>query len=214
MLFRSRTQLSAADRRRTRNRLVLINRGLVEKIAGRYSQDGAEEFEDLVQVGTIGLIKAIDRYNPAKGTAFSSYAVPYIRGEILHHRRDKAVTIKIPRSWSDRFTQLRQLYDAQASHEAMALATRIPLEQIPQALNALLRPDCISLDAPLAPGVADCWELPDLTAGPHLDDDWGLEVAETDYEISYWEWKNPIVDRKSTRLNSSHVSESRMPSSA
>jgi RNA polymerase sigma-B factor len=181
LFARLRTQLKAADYRRTRDTLILINLGLVEKIAGRYAQDGVEAFEDLVQVGVIGLIKAVDRYNPAKGTAFSSYAVPYIRGEILHHRRDRAGALKIPRSWSDQFTLLRQLYDERASHAAMASATRIPVDQIPQALNALLRPDCLSLDAPLAAGLTDCWELPDSRPPP--EPDWEPEPV---YEVSCW----------------------------
>ncbi len=181
LFARLRTQLKAADYRRTRDTLILINLGLVEKIAGRYAQDGVEVFEDLVQVGVIGLIKAVDRYNPAKGTAFSSYAVPYIRGEILHHRRDRAGALKIPRSWSDQFTLLRQLYDERASHAAMASATRIPIDQIPQALNALLRPDCLSLDAPLAAGLTDCWELPDSRPPP--EPDWEPEPI---YEVSCW----------------------------
>jgi RNA polymerase sigma-B factor len=181
LFARLRIQLKAADYRRTRDTLILINLGLVEKIAGRYAQDGVEVFEDLVQVGVIGLIKAVDRYNPAKGTAFSSYAVPYIRGEILHHRRDRAGALKVPRSWSDQFTLLRQLYDERASHAAMASATRIPIDQIPQALNALLRPDCLSLDAPLAAGLTDCWELPDSRPPP--EPDWEPEPV---YEVSCW----------------------------
>jgi RNA polymerase sigma-B factor len=181
LFARLRTQLKAADYKRTRDTLILINLGLVEKIAGRYAQDGVEVFDDLVQVGVIGLIKAVDRYNPAKGTAFSSYAVPYIRGEILHHRRDRAGALKIPRSWSDQFTLLRQLYDERASHAAMASATRIPIDQIPQALNALLRPDCLSLDAPLAAGLTDCWELPDSRPPP--EPDWEPEPV---YEVSCW----------------------------
>ena len=91
------------------------------------------------------------------------------------------MTLKIPRSWSDRFTLLRQLYDERASHEAMASATRIPIDQIPEALNALLRPDCLSLDAPLAAGLTDCWELPDSRPSP--EPDWEPEPV---YEVSCW----------------------------
>jgi hypothetical protein len=91
------------------------------------------------------------------------------------------VTLKIPRSWSDRFTLLRQLYDDRASHAAMASATRIPIDQIPQALNALLKPDCLSLDAPLAAGLTDCWELPDSRPPP--EPDWEPEPV---YEVSCW----------------------------
>lgn len=161
-LFRTlRTQNHAHGRVRVRNQIAVLNAGLVEKLAGKYAEDGREAFEDLYQVGMIGLIKAVEKYDPGKGSAFSSYAVPFIRGEILHHRRDKASAIKIPRSWSDKFSILRQLLDEGASHEAMAEATRIPEDQIQLALDAMLRPGAISLDAPLAPGVEDRWEVPD-----------------------------------------------------
>ncbi len=84
-----------------RNKLVRLNAGLVRKIAHRVSHQCAEPYEDLEQIGYMGLIRAIERFNPAQGCAFSSFAVPYIRGEMLHFLRDRASSVKVPRRWQD-----------------------------------------------------------------------------------------------------------------
>lgn len=84
---------------RLRNRLVRLNMGLVRKVAHRLAHQCAEPYEDLEQCGYLGLITAIERFDPAQGYAFSSFAVPYIRGEILHFLRDRANTVRIPRRW-------------------------------------------------------------------------------------------------------------------
>ena len=84
-----------------RNRLVSLNVGLVRKIAHRLSHQCAEPFEDLEQIGFLGLIRAIERFNPSQGCAFSSFAVPYIRGEILHYLRDRSSAVKVPRRWQE-----------------------------------------------------------------------------------------------------------------
>lgn len=84
-----------------RNKLVRMNAGLVRKIAHRVSYQCAEPYEDLEQIGYLGLIRAIERFNPAQGCAFSSFAVPYIRGEMLHFLRDRGSSIKVPRRWQD-----------------------------------------------------------------------------------------------------------------
>ena len=82
-----------------RNRLVKLNMGLVRKVAHRLAHQCPEPFEDLEQCGYIGLITAIERFDPSQGYAFSSFAVPYIRGEMLHFLRDRANTVRIPRRW-------------------------------------------------------------------------------------------------------------------
>ncbi|NEQ25723.1 MAG: RNA polymerase sigma factor SigF [Microcoleus sp. SIO2G3] len=84
-----------------RNQLVQLNAGLVRKIAHRLSHQCAEPYEDLEQIGYLGLIRAIERFDPSHGCAFSSFAVPYIRGEILHFLRDRSGTVKIPRRWQE-----------------------------------------------------------------------------------------------------------------
>lgn len=84
-----------------RNQLVRMNAGLVRKIAHRVSHQCAEPYEDLEQIGYLGLIRAIERFDPHQGCAFSSFAVPYIRGEMLHFLRDRGNSVKIPRRWQD-----------------------------------------------------------------------------------------------------------------
>ncbi|MCU0515305.1 MAG: RNA polymerase sigma factor SigF [Oscillatoria sp. Prado101] len=84
-----------------RNQLVRLNAGLVRKIAHRVSHQCAEPYEDLEQIGYLGLIRAIERFDPNQGCAFSSFAVPYIRGEMLHFLRDKSNPVRIPRRWQD-----------------------------------------------------------------------------------------------------------------
>jgi RNA polymerase sigma-B factor len=86
---------------RVRNQLVLLNAGLVRQIAHRIGRQCAEPYQDLEQIGYLGLIRAIERFNPHQGCAFSSFAVPYIRGEVLHFLRDKSSVLKIPRRWQE-----------------------------------------------------------------------------------------------------------------
>jgi RNA polymerase sigma-B factor len=100
-----------------RNQLVQMNIGLVRKIAHRISYQCAEPYEDLEQIGYLGLIRAIERFNPSQGCAFSSFAVPYIRGEMLHFLRDRSATVKIPRRWQ----QLNRA--GQKVREALTVAT-------------------------------------------------------------------------------------------
>jgi RNA polymerase sigma-B factor len=87
---------SAIDRARARSELVELHVPLVELCARRFVNRG-EPFEDLVQVGTIGLIKAVDRFDPERGVEFSTYATPTILGEVKRHFRDKGWAIRVPR---------------------------------------------------------------------------------------------------------------------
>jgi len=90
--------LAADEPRRgdVRSQLVSIHKPLVEHLARRFRNRG-EPYDDLVQVATIGLIKAIDRYDPARGVEFSTYATPTIVGEIKRWFRDKGWAIRVPR---------------------------------------------------------------------------------------------------------------------
>ena len=92
-----------------RNKLVHLNAGLVRQVAHRVSKQCAEPYEDLEQLGYIGLIRAIERFDPEQGRAFSSFAIPYIRGEMLHYLRDKGSAMKIPRRLQELYTKGKKL---------------------------------------------------------------------------------------------------------
>lgn len=91
----------------TRERLIESHLPLVRAAARRYAGT-AESFDDLVQVGAIGLIKAADRFDPSRGVAFRTFATPAIEGEIRRHLRDRSSALRIPRELQRRAGELRR----------------------------------------------------------------------------------------------------------
>lgn len=80
----------------TRDQLILSHQNLVHYLAGKFTNRGIP-MEDLIQVGMIGLINAVDRFDPERGLQFSTFATPTILGEIRRHFRDKGWNMKVPR---------------------------------------------------------------------------------------------------------------------
>jgi RNA polymerase sigma-B factor len=109
-----------ASREAARDSLVHLHLPLVEHCARRFRNRG-EPLEDLVQVGTIGLIKSIDRFDSDRGVEFSTYATPTILGEIKRYFRDKGWAIRVPR----RLQELRMQIGS-ASAELTQLLGRSP----------------------------------------------------------------------------------------
>jgi RNA polymerase sigma-B factor len=97
-LFVELAALEKDDPRRERLREILVEEHLplVRHFARRFSNRG-EPFDDLLQVGTLGLIAAIDRFDPTRGVEFLSFAVPTITGEIKRHFRDQGWSVRVPR---------------------------------------------------------------------------------------------------------------------
>jgi RNA polymerase sigma-B factor len=89
-----------------RDRLIRQYLPLVKSLARRYADRG-EDLEDLVQVASIGLIKAIDRFDDERGVELSAFAIPTIVGEIKRHLRDRAFAIRVPRRLQELNVQLR-----------------------------------------------------------------------------------------------------------
>ncbi|MBD1913375.1 MULTISPECIES: RNA polymerase sigma factor SigF [unclassified Leptolyngbya] len=139
-----------------RNQLVKLNFGLVRKEAHHWVNQCTESYEDLIQVGSMGLIRAIERFDMGKGHAFSSFAIPYIRGEIQHYLRDKGSAVRIPRRWQalqhqaaavtrEMQTQLRR----QPTDTELATALEISIEEWQQIKLAYRNRAPLSLDAPM-----------------------------------------------------------------
>ncbi|WP_345664835.1 RNA polymerase sigma factor SigF [Streptomyces venetus] len=104
-----------------RNTLIEMNMSLVRFAAGRFRSRGPEEMEDIVQVGMIGLIKAIDRFDLSREAEFTSFAVPYIVGEIKRFFRDTTWAVHVPRRLQEARVQL-----ARATEELRSRLGRTP----------------------------------------------------------------------------------------
>lgn len=98
-------QYKATGDRRLRNRLVELHRGLAVGCAQRFRARG-EPLEDLVQVGMLGLVKAVERFDADRGTPFAGFAVPTITGELRRHFRDATWSVHVPRRMKEIVGQL------------------------------------------------------------------------------------------------------------
>jgi RNA polymerase sigma-B factor len=144
---------SAGERQAARDALIGLHLPLVEHCARRFGNRG-EPHEDLVQVGTIGLLKAVDRFDDERGVEFSTYATPTVIGEIKRHFRDKGWAIRVPR----RLQELRLQIGTVSAELTQALgrsptpreiADRIgcTLEEIVEGLESGHAYTTLSLDA-------------------------------------------------------------------
>lgn len=93
-----------------RNQLVVNHLNLVRFLAAKFKNRG-EPLDDLIQVGTIGLIKAIDRFDPERGLEFTTFATPTIMGEIKRHFRDKGWSVRVPRRLQELSAKVTQVTD-------------------------------------------------------------------------------------------------------
>lgn len=108
--FAEMAAATSDTRRRAKLRAELVTEYLAvaEHIACRFSGRG-EPFDDLVQVARVGLINAVDRFEPARGTDFLSFAVPTIMGEVRRHFRDASWSVRVPRRLKELHLQIGQV---------------------------------------------------------------------------------------------------------
>jgi RNA polymerase sigma-B factor len=132
---------------------------LARKLASRYARSN-EPFEDLVQVASVGLIKAVERFDLSHGTAFPSFAVPTIVGELKRHFRDTSWTLQVDRRSQER---ARAVLSAQQAISAtgrsptvldLAQFLECDTEEVLEGLQASLAYSAVSLDAPASAGEA------------------------------------------------------------
>ncbi|MFJ9723564.1 RNA polymerase sigma factor SigF [Streptomyces sp. NPDC101209] len=155
-----------------RERVVEAWLPMADRLAGRFRNRG-ENYEDLRQVAALGLVKAVDRYDPELGNAFESYAVPTITGEIKRHFRDHMWTLHVPRRVQD----LRNRVRSAAQDLSQTVSGRRPTvaeiaehadmseEDVLAGLEALESFSALSLDAEL-PGSEDGYSLGDALGSP------------------------------------------------
>jgi RNA polymerase sigma-B factor len=147
-----------------RNRLVLLHQGLVRFIAARFGAPLPGTEEDLLQVGYIGLIAAIERFDPDKGLAFTTFAVPTIAGEIKRYLRDDTWMIKVPRRLQELGAGLRKLrlrlerrHGRPPSVSEMAAAAEVSEERLLEAMDLERVYRLLSIEAQLQSAGAD-WD--------------------------------------------------------
>src|SRR4051794_13389660 len=114
----------------------------VRRLASRYARRG-EQLDDLTQVGCVGLIKAIDRFDGGFGASLTTYAAPNILGEIKRHFRDRGWSVRVPREIQELNVKLTKVIDElttklgrSPSVEELAAATQASVEQVLEALES------------------------------------------------------------------------------
>lgn len=134
---------------RLRERLILMHRNLVTFLARRFAERG-ELLEDVMQVGMLGLIHAIDTFDPARGLKFSTFAIPTVAGEMRRYFRDKVNGMRVPRRLHDLYgvlqgqiEHLTQQLDRSPTYSEIAHSLQIEVEEVVEALElgAVLDPN-------------------------------------------------------------------------
>jgi len=137
-----------------RNTLIEMNMSLVRYAAGRFRSRGPQEMEDIVQVGMIGLIKAIDRFELSREVEFTSFAVPYIVGEIKRFFRDTSWAVHVPRRLQEARVELAKATEELGSRlgrkptvKELAELMNLPEQEVVDAMVACNGYTSASLDA-------------------------------------------------------------------
>lgn len=147
-------RLHRFDDRAARDQLVERFMPLAAQLARRY-RNTSQSFEDLLQVANLGLVQAVDRFDPERGLRFSSFAVPTILGELRRHFRDTGWAVRVPRAVQENVAKVRQAQSKLAVKLArsptpaeLAEATHLDHEAVLESLEAADAFQAASLDAP------------------------------------------------------------------
>ena len=179
---------------------------LARELALRYSYTD-EPVDDLVQVASLGLVKAVDRYEPERGTKLASYAAPTILGELKRHFRDKGWALHVPRDLQERALAVSQVSEALSkqlgrSPTVREIATELgrSVEEVLEAREAATSYEATSLDAPSGREDEDASALVELLGG---DDDSYRLVATRDALATTWR-QLPELEQKVVSLRFLH----------
>ncbi len=159
VIERFRRAIASGDPRE-REAIVADHRFIAERCARRFANRG-EPLDDLVQVASIGLMKAVERFDPEMGIPFPAYATPTIMGELRRHFRDATWAIRVPRRAKDlhvrigpTLDRLHQMYGRAPTPAELAAELQVPEEHVLEALDAGAAYSTHSLDQPSVTGDA------------------------------------------------------------
>jgi RNA polymerase sigma-B factor len=163
-----------------RDQLVRRYLPFARSLALRYRR-GSESFDDLFQVACLGLVKAINRFEPRRGTSFESYAAPTILGELKRHFRDRVMPIHLPRGLkegvlevSEAAEELTGELDREPSVPEVAGRTEMSEEEVDEAMQATSALRTVSLDTPVSVTTGELAPLAERVGEP----DRRLELAD------------------------------------
>jgi RNA polymerase sigma-B factor len=172
------TELQLHSDRHARERLVEIYLPLAGKLAARYARAN-EPYEDLLQVAAVGLLGAIDRFDPDRGVAFPSFAIPTILGELKRHFRNTGWSTHVTRGGQElaiRVENASQVLTEQTGRsprvDELAQFLELSIEDVLTGLEANTARFSSSLDAPISNADEDASTLRDTLGG--IDDRYGL----------------------------------------
>jgi RNA polymerase sigma-B factor len=179
---------------------------LARDLALRYSYTD-EPVDDLMQVACLGLIKAIDRFEPGRGTKFTSYAAPTILGELKRHFRDKGWALHVPRDLQERSLALSRETEALSKQlgrsptiRETAMAMGCSVEKALEAAEAAASYEATSLNAPSARDDDEAGTLLDMLG----DEDGSYDLVETRDAIATT-WRDlPELERRVVELRFMH----------
>ncbi len=170
--------------RRARDELIERFLPLARKLARRYASS-AEPYDDLVQVASLGLVKAVERFDPSRGFAFTSFAVPTIVGELKRYFRDSSWALHVDRGAQERARKIGEAQRELTSRtgrpprvDELALYLEISQEEVLDGLLVAEAYDAVSLDAPITGEDDDPASRLDVLGG---DD---LELARVDQQAT------------------------------
>ena len=174
----------------TRDQLIEAHLGLAEYLARRFSNRG-EPLDDLVQVASVGLLKAVDRFEPSRGVEFSTYATHTIVGELKRHFRDKGWAVRAPRRMQELYLRLGKIVSTLSQEMGrsptipeLAAEAQVTEEEVLEALEAGQAYRFASLDAP-NPGDEDGDSL-----GAHLGED-DPQLVDAEHRVAL----SPLIAR-------------------
>ena len=188
--------------RAARDALVEMYLPLARNLARRYIRS-SEPFDDLVQVASLGLVKALDRFDPARGPRFAAFAVPTILGELRRYFRDAAWSVHVPRGAQERAMRVedatRHLTNATGrspSVQELAQYLELDLEEVLAAIQAGHAYNALSLDAPRRNGEDESESYGDSMGA----EDERFELVEADVVVSAAVRRLPSRERRILHL--------------